>query len=224
MTVSVNDILTKRVRVLLRDIDAGGIQWKDEELISWFNEACGEIVRVRPEAGSATDEVELVSGAKQSIPAGASRLLEAICNSIGGAEGRAVRRVKRSTLDNEDPEWMGSTASSTVFRYVPSLTDPRTFYVYPPSSGGVGTGLSIVYSAAPVKVTALEDSLPIPDMYESLVANYILYRAFAKLTESPDAQNRSVGYLNIFKSQTADSVQSMEQDNAVTRDVNQGRT
>lgn len=220
MTVTVDDILTKRVRVLLRDIDTGGIQWKDAELISWFNEACGEIVRVRPEAGSITQEVALAAGAKQSIPAGASRLLEAICNSVSGVEGRAVRRVKRSTLDNEDPEWMSSPKTNTVFRYVPSLTDPRSFYVYPPSVGGVGTGLSIVYSSAPAKVSALTDNLPIPDMYESLVANYILYRAFAKLTESQEAQGRSVNYLNIFKSQTSDSIQSMEQDNAVTRDTN----
>lgn len=228
MPLLVSQILTDRVRVLLRDIDTGGVQWKDPELITWLNEACGEIARVRPEASSQTVELtgsavpvagqHLIPGSKQVIPDGGSRLLEVVGNSVSGVEGRTIRRVERSTLDNEDPEWMSGTRSAVAFRYAASLTDPRSFYVYPPSLGNAASGISLVYSSPPPVVAALSDPIPLPDMYAAPIANYILFRAFSKLTESAGAANRATGFLNLFNSQVADTHGSMEQDNAVTRD------
>lgn len=228
MALLVSTILTNRVRILLRDIDTGGIQWKDSELIEWMNEGCGEIARVRPEASSLTTELlgdatpvagqHLVPGALQRIPDGGDRLLEVVSNSLAGVMGRTVRRVDRSTLDNEDPDWPLTAPTNQVYRYVASLTDPRSFYTYPPSLGDATSGLLIVYSAPPVTVTLLGDSFPLPDMYASVAANYILYRAFSKLTESADAQNKAIGFLNIFNAQIGDTVSSMEGDNATTRD------
>lgn len=228
MSLLVSNIITDRVRILLRDIDTGGVQWKDAELIGWLNEACGEIARVRPEASSVTIElsgsaspvagVNLVPGAKQTIPNGGSRLLEVVCNSVGGAEGRAIRRIERSTLDNEDPDWMSSARTTNVFRYAASLTDPRSFYVYPPTLATAASGISIVFSSPPASAAGLGDSLPLPDMYAAPVANYILFRAFSKLTESADSQQRAGGYLQLFNSQVSDTHSSMEQDNAVVRD------
>lgn len=216
---TVGKILTERVRVLLRDIDEGGIQWRDGELIQWFNEACGEIARLRPESASKTIELTpLVIGSKQSIPTGHTLLLEAVCNSAAGVEGRAVRRVERSTLDNEDPDWMKAAKTDVVFRYAASLTDPRTFYVYPPSSGTVATGMSIVTSATPTEVTTLADQCPLPTIYEAVIANYILFRAYAKLSEAPAHQQTSTGYLQLFNLQVGDSTQVLENRNAVMRD------
>ena len=218
---TVGKILTERVRVLLRDIDEGGIQWRDAELIQWFNEACGEIARLRPEAASKTIELSpLASGSKQSIPAGHTLLLEAVCNATAGVEGRAVRRVERSTLDNEDPDWMKSVKTEVVFRYAASLTDPRSFYVYPPSTGQAPTGLSIVTSTTPAEVTALADNCPLPAIYEAVVANYILFRAYAKLSESPTSQQTSAGYLQLFNLQVGDTTKIQEGRNAVMRDDN----
>ena len=222
MALTVGNIITDRVRILLRDIDAGGIQWKDKELLNWFNEACSEIARIRPEASSITQEVRLVEGCEQSIPVGGSRLLEAVANSVNGVLGRVVRRVTRSTLDNEDPNWMFEDKSDTVYRYAPSLTDPRTFYVYPPSTGNENTGLSIVYGAPPEMATSMDDDVPLPSMYAATIANYVLARAFSKLTESADAQARGANYMQLFNGQMGDTQTTMEQDNAVTRDPNVG--
>ncbi|URQ88260.1 MULTISPECIES: phage adaptor protein [unclassified Pseudoalteromonas] len=217
--LTVGTILTNRVRVLLRDIDEGGVQWRDPELIQWFNEACAEIARVRPESCSSTESFALAAGSKQSVVStGASRVLEVICNLVDGEEGRAVRRVERSTLDNEDPDWMAGTKTKTVFRYSASLTDPRSFFVYPPSDG---TGsLLMVIGTTPDEVVELTDAFPLPSMYAACVANYVLFRAFAKFTESEAMQTRASGYYNLFTSQISDTQSSMEQDNAVTRDRN----
>lgn len=215
--LTVGTILTNRVRVLLRDIDEGGVQWRDPELIQWFNEACAEVARVRPEACSTTGSFQLRAGSKQSVATlGASRVLEVICNIKNGEEGRAVRHVERSTLDNEDPNWMAGSKTDTVFRYSVSLTDPRSFYVYPPADG---TGsLLMVTGTTPNEVESLTDPFPLPSMYAACVANYILHRAFAKFTESESMQARAQNYYNVFVSQIGDTQASMENDNAKTRD------
>ncbi|MCL1142979.1 DUF6682 family protein [Shewanella gaetbuli] len=219
MALTVDDILTKRVRLLLRDIDEGGVQWRDAELINWFNEACEEISRLQPESSSKTVEVSpLQQGAKQTVPQGTSLLLEAVCNSSDGNEGRIVRRVERSTLDNEEPDWMMSERTDVVMRYAASLTDPRVFYVYPPSSGSANSGLSIVVATVPDKVTQLTDMCPLPDMYSSVIANYVLHRAFSKLTESADAQQRAIHYLQLFDAQVGTTINTMEGRTAPARD------
>lgn len=215
--LTVGTILTNRVRVLLRDIDEGGVQWRDPELIQWFNEACAEIARVRPESCSSTETFNLSAGSKQSVAAlGASRVLEVICNMVGEDEGRSVRRVERATLDNEDPNWMAATKTLTVFRYSVSLTDPRTFYVYPPTIGE--NGLMMVIGTTPAEVLSLDEPFPLPTMYAACVANYILHRAFGKFTESEGMQARAQSYYNVFTAQIGDTQASMESDNGVTRD------
>ena len=213
MPLTVNDIVTHRVRVLLRDVDAGGIQWKDSELIGWFNEACSEIVRYRPEAGSVTENHSLVPGAKQTIPSSGSLLLEVVCNqdpSNGNSLGRVVRSVDRQTLDHEDLNWMFSAPTDVVYRYVASLTDPRSSYVYPPSNGNASTGLLIVYASPPEPVTELTDDFPLPDMYAAVAVNYICYRAFKKIIESDDMQQRADHFLMLFNQQVGATDQVME--------------
>lgn len=213
MALLISDIITDRVRVLLRDIDAGGVQWLDAELIAWINDACNEISRIRPESSSTTGAIPMVAGPKQNIPAGGDMLLEVICNETAG---RAVRRIERHTLDNENPNWLNATATVEVFRYVASLTDPRTFYIYPPSTG-VTHNLTIVYSAAPTPVTALGDTFPLPDMYAPVAVNYVCFRAFQKLTESPEAQQRASEYMQIFIGQMGQTDSTMEQRNSKVR-------
>lgn len=220
--LTVGTILTERVRVLLRDTDDGGVQWRDPELIQWFNEACSEIARVRPEASSKTEVFPLELGARQTVTdSGVSRVLEIICNVIGGEEGRTVRHAVRATLDNEDPNWMAGAKTAVVHRYCASLTDPRSFFVYPPSDG---TGsLLVVMGTAPSEVASLIDQFPLPSMYAAAVANYVLYRAFAKFTESESMQQRASSYYSLFTSQIGDTQSSMESNNAYSRDNNGGR-
>lgn len=227
MAVTVRHIIEDRVRRILRDIDTGGVLWLDAELLSWYNEALSVLLSDRPESSSLTETLPLAAGALQRIPAGGSRLLEVICNMSGLAEGRVVRRVDRSDLDNENLNWMEAAQSAVIFRYAPSLTDPRTFYVYPPSNG-TSSEIRIVFAAPPEKLlhsssaeidASLDTAFQLPAEYEAMVANYILHRAFAKMAEKPEMEQRSISYLNMYKAGVQGQNMSMEQNNAVTRDA-----
>lgn len=217
--LTIESIIEKRVRILLRDVDEGGISHKDHELIEWVNEGCAEIARIRPEASSQTLNVSLVEGATQVIPDGATLLLEVVGNvdTATGALTRVVRRVSRDTLDKENVNWPSDTKEDTVKRFVISSTDPRTYYVYPPHTGSAASGLKIVVGTAPALVTAMTDALPLPDIYGAPLANYILFRAFGKQLESPDAQQMAVQMLNIFNDQMGQTDMNQENRSAKNR-------
>jgi len=201
MTMTVASILTQKVRTLLRDTDEGGILWGDAELIMHLNEACLEVARIRPAASSSTTNMIPVAGALQTLPVGGIMLLEVICNHVVGVEGRVVRRAERKDLDNEMPNWRSSTKKGVALRYAVSSTDPKTFHVYPPSTGAADSGLVIVAGVNPTVVTALVDNFPLEDIYATPVANYVLFRAFMKQVESDAAQKRAGDFLQLFNSQ-----------------------
>lgn len=219
MTITAGTIITNRVRVLLRDTDPGGVLFPDAELLSWLDDACCEINRLRPESFSTTADVALVPGARQTLPSDGFMLLEVLCNvnPTNSEVGRIIRRVERDSIDAESPTWMFSNPTATVYRYVASLTDPRTFHVYPPSTGGAGIGVRLVYARHPAPIATLESNFPLPDMYAPAAVNYVCYRANAKMVESPAATERAREYLAIFDSQMQLSDAVMEGRNSKAR-------
>lgn len=201
--LTIGDIIESRVRILLRDVDDGGISHKDPELIAWANEGRSEIARIRPESSSASVNMSLVAGAYQTIPDGATLLLEVVANVDlpSGAMTRAVRSVDRKTLEKENFNWPSEPPEDLVRRFMESSTDPRSFYVYPPHTGSASKGLKVVVGQAPEDVTAMTDPMGMPSIYAAPLANYILYRAFQKQLESPEAQKSAMNMLAIFNEQ-----------------------
>jgi hypothetical protein len=217
MSLSVGSVITDKVRVLLRDTDEGGILWLDSELIEWLNEACLEIARMRPASSASTLDFSPTAGALQTLPTQAILLLEAICNQTSGVEGRAVRRVERKDLDNEQPNWRSSTKTDMVMRYASSSTDPRTFHVYPPSTGSANAGLVLVMGVTPTVATALTDDFPLDDIFAPTAANYVLYRAFHKQLESQASQQRAGDFLAMFNAQMGSTDSTLENRGAEQR-------
>lgn len=196
MALLVSDVVTN-VRRLLQDTDDGGIRWVDDELIGWLNEGAAEIGRINPESSARNVDLPLVAGTKQLVPSDGTQLLDVVRNiTAAGDPGRVVRIVDRRVMDNERPDWHSESPSETVKRYVFNENDPLTFYVYPPNDGS--GKVTIVYSAAPIRVTQLTDSLPIRDIYFAAACNYICYRAWQKQLDDQEAQGKSMIYKQLF--------------------------
>ena len=207
--ILVSTVLTK-VRTLLRDTDEGGILWPDAELIGWLNEGCLEVARLRPSASSKTVTFSPVSGPMQTVPEGSILLLEVLCNQVSGEDGRVVRRAERRDLDNEMPNWRFSTPSDRALRYATSKTDPKTFHVYPPSTGAPAAGLRIVVGSEPIQVSAITEVFPLEGLYSAVVSNYVLFRSFQKQIESPASQQRAADYLTLFNGQMGITDKTLE--------------
>ena len=198
MAFKVNDAIN-RVRTLLQDRDDGGIRWLDEELLSWFNEACAEIARLYPEASARNEVVQLISGTKQKIPDGGTVLLQIIRNfTTLDAAGRSIKLVDREIMDRENPEWHMATGNSVALRYMFEPLDPLHFYVYPPQPTVSQGFLEIVYSAVPTLAVDMTDTLPLPDIYLSQMVNYICFRGYQKNLNDADSSSRSAEFYQLF--------------------------
>lgn len=189
-------VVISNARVLLNDIDDGGIRWGDAELIAWLNEAMAEVVRIAPQANSKTTDLALTTGTRQQIPNDGVQLINVLRNA---PNGRVIRLVDHNILDNEHPDWHQKTPVVGVVRYTFDPQNPRVFHVYPPNNGaGQAT---IVYSAAPTVLVSKTENIPLPDIYASPLTNYICYRAWLKQIGDKESYQRAASFKQLFDGQ-----------------------
>ncbi len=209
MAITVNQVLS-RVSQVLQDTD--NIRWPvsasgniPAELVDWLNDGCREVVMYKPDANSIDENLALVAGTKQMLPADAIRLLDVPRNmgSGGTTPGRSIRFIKRKVLDDQNPNWHTMTASASIIHYTVNENSPKdlaanrlTFYVYPPAA--VPTYVEIVYLKTPALAVAGNAALPINEIYANAVINYILFRALSKDAEYTANPAQAAAYYQLF--------------------------
>lgn len=188
MTVLASDIIT---RVSAAAADTSNVRWPSAEIINWINDAIREIAALHPDSCAQIGNVNLVSGTKQSMPAGTVALIRVTRNmGVGGnTPGEAPREADRELLDRVMPTWQAATATLVVKNFMRDLRTPRTFYVYPPMSGT--TIVECEYSALPTPIVLTTDPLPLPDHYANPIVDYCLWRCFSKDIEIPGLLSKS---------------------------------
>lgn len=179
-------------------IDLANIRWTRSELLSWLNDGMRQIVLIQPSASSTTVSKQLVAGTRQTLPTGGWLLLQMYRNmgTNGTTPGRAIRIVSRELLDNFNPNWHTATAAAEVRNYIYDIQDQTVFYVYPPNTGTQYVELN--YSAQPTDLTSETDVIPIFDIFQSALVDYILYRACSKDAEYAPGLQLAQGYLATF--------------------------
>lgn len=195
--------IVNRARRILQDTTTGGTRWLDSELLDWINDAQREIVLLKPNSYSAVENLTLVQGTKQTLPASGLLLLTVIRN-VGG---KAVRRVDRNILDSENPNWHSAASSSTVEHFVFDEDAPETFWVYPPQPATPGS-VEIIYSKAPAALGSLASTITLNDVYSNVILDYILYRAYSKDTDYAGNQQRAANHYNAFNNSLGVKAQS----------------
>ena len=196
--------LLSRIEDILQDTTS--VRWPEAELLRYINDAQREIVNYRPESSAKTDNVQLVAGTKQTLPADGLRLIKVTRNmsdTSGGATGkRAVRIVNVDILNTQEPDWndpnvSGDAAHGTVVKhYIFDEDDPKNYYVYPGVSGNAY--LEIVYSKIPTDLSSASSNLDIDDVYGNAVIDYVLFRAYQKDSEYAGNAQRSQVHYQLF--------------------------
>lgn len=174
MPIPVADII-RSASTILNDEDH--VRWTIPELLDWINQAAGEIVVRRPQAGERTDTLTLVDGPAQSLPAGGIQLLDVVRN----IPGRSISRTSRRLLDDQVPDWYDAKPSTTIKHFTMEIETPKSFYVYPPAKAGVK--VEVRFSAEPALLTEDSDTLDMDRIYIGPIVSYALYRALAKDSE-----------------------------------------
>lgn len=195
MTIPVQQIID-RVTDLLLDKDRADDQarWSDGELLRWINDSRMSIVTRRPQASAVVASVPLVAGTLQTVPDNAVSFIDAIRNMgmDGATAGRAIRRIDRQNLDDDDLYWHKATKKAEISQFTFDDRIPKRFYVYPPAVAG--THIEISYADNPAEVAALTDDLDFSLEYMDAVVNYVCYRAKSKDSEYANAGEAAAFY------------------------------
>jgi len=194
-TVTAKTILDKATIQLT---DLTNIRWTRSELLSWLNDGMRQIVAIQPSASSTTVSKQLVAGTRQSLPADGWLLLSIYRNmgTNGTTPGRSIRLISREILDSFNPNWNTDKATAEVRNYIYTNQDQTAFFVYPPNTGTQYVELN--YSAQPADLTTESQVIPIFDIFQSTLVDYILYRACSKDAEYAPGLALAQGYMATF--------------------------
>lgn len=195
-TITVNSIVEK-AQIILQDTT--GVRWPNSELLGWLNDGQREIVLLKPNAFVKNQSVQLATGTKQALPADGVQLIDVVRNmgTDGATPGRATRIVTREILDSQTPDWHSSAASNVARHYTYTALDPKTFYVYPPQPSSNRGWVEIIYGAAPTEAT-LGGVITLDDIYQTVLVDYILYRAYSKDAEYAANQANAIKHQQAY--------------------------
>lgn len=208
MSFKAKDVM-KAASITLQD--SGAVRWTAPELLDYLNAGIREIVTRKPNAVTKTVTLDLAVGTLQTLPQNYTILADVTKNAV--APAIAVRALaSRSLLDAQIPDWQQSSQmpfSKTVTHVIHSMSDPRSFWVVP---GNDGTGkLEVVVGVMPTPVAPPVGSasldigsytadVPLPDVWQNALENFVLYRAFSKDAGIAGAVERAVAHFQMFTS------------------------
>lgn len=209
--------IIRRVEELLQDEGADG--WSLISLQDWINDAYKEIVKYHPEANTLVASVTLRAGVRQNLLdadsinlTSAISLIEVTRNVHASSLLRPITKVDREAMDIMIPGWRTATASANIHHWMADKDNPVEFDVYPqpvvytPAAAQV----EIKYSAVPA-LHALEDYqldpndsdnddlISIDDIYTTDIVDFVIYRAWLKESDSPNAAVFAANHYNAFR-------------------------
>lgn len=183
--------ITDRALKLLNDTyGTPGVKFPDADSLMWLNDGQRETVVYLPTAYVRTQVRTMQAGTRQSL-AGVgitdglqfSRVTRNF-ETDGTTPGRAVTTRPRAWLDDNFPGWHFD-ASGPAVHAVFDADDPKTFWLWPPSSGTAKA--EIVYFAVPADLTNLSQAIVLDDIY----ANALMYFMLAMHFSVNSSANRS---------------------------------
>ena len=184
--------------------DKTNVRWPVDELVRWLNDAQREVALLRPDAFTTHGSIPMVAGTRQSLPAGAVKLID-IPNNTGGTK-EAMRQVTRRSLDEQSPGWHGLAGVTALKHFCYDPRDPRAFYVYPPAADA-GAAVNAVYAVYPTDIvepaaggdyTTVTGIINTADIFANALIDYVLYRAYSKDSGIASNAGRAEAYYSTF--------------------------
>lgn len=160
-------------------IDAAAVTFSNAVLVQYLNEGISATCFVKPEAYPVEASLALTPGVQQTLPTGATGLLDVIATGTG----QVVTQVDKALLEAADPQWPSQPPTLSIDHYTADPRLPLKWLCYPPAAGGA---VAVVrYGAVPANV-AITDNLPLPDAYEACLIDYALSRAYGMNSKKQD--------------------------------------
>lgn len=191
--------IADKAEILLQD--ESNVRWSEAELLGWINSGQREIAIAKPTALTSTTVMSLATGTtKQAIPATGTQLLDVIRNmgTSGSVPGKAINSIDRSMLDTTIPTWHSdSNTAGIITHYVFDRRNPKSFYVYP-KAPATALYIEILMAVTPTSLASLANAIAYDDLYETVLIDYVLYRAYGKDGKNSANMQRSAAHYQAF--------------------------
>ncbi|MBI5257013.1 MAG: hypothetical protein HY855_10980 [Burkholderiales bacterium] len=186
-TLTVGGVLAKARRMLNDTRDDMGYRAEDAELIGALSEALRAMVPIVPGLFAQVVTHACTAGARQTIEAERS---VALLDIPGLTEG------DMATLNAFAPGWTAVAAGAArEFMRLPG--EPLSFMVYPPAQAAAQLQPRVVITPQELASDDLDALLPVPEVFEPMLVEYVVGRAEVKDDEHSES-SRAAQLLDRF--------------------------
>lgn len=204
MSITVKQLLDRVSRDL---IDLRNVRWSRPELLDFMNDAVAAIVIRRPDLSRKTASVT-TNSLTVALPADAYQIL-----AVNHINNVAATFVNINKLNQLYPEWR--TTVGVPVCWTRNDLDETTLFLFPAPQDPVD--VEVVYSRV-LKVDAEASEFPLSAVYEGVVADFIMYRAYNKDSSNPAEAQKAQLHLQAFATALGDKTAT---DNAKAQMINQ---
>lgn len=171
--------------------DPSAVTYSNSRLLSYANDALDAILTLAPQWFHTRAVLACVAGTTEQTLSFANAHALVTVERVTG--GNAVTPCDRMTMDRYNPAWISDAAAATV-NWMPSLSSPVAFSIYPPAP--VAQSLDVIYVRTPTEYAASADT-GLPDTLTPAIADYIVSMAMAADDEHVLTQ-RATQFMNAF--------------------------
>lgn len=183
--------------VRIKKADASAANWLD-----WLNDAQRTVALVRPDASAVTENLTLVAGTKQTLPAGRTRMLAVTRNmgANGSTPGKVLRFAPREDQDAVNENWHSATQASPVRAVIyDDKKDPLSFWVTPPAVNGWQIEATLAKAPTDIAIADVDTAdISLADIYSEPLQHWMKYRAYGLNVQSQGNLQRAAGYFSAF--------------------------
>ncbi|WP_346779496.1 DUF6682 family protein [Burkholderia sp. Ac-20345] len=205
----VRDVV-REVAALLNDDEEGFefTHWTESDLVEYANDAAIQITQWRVSEFSKPHTIDLVAGARQTLPADAlafyrvAGTVDRYGRTIGQPSATDVAATRIAANWFESLACRRSTGDYVVRSFSFDSDDQTSFYVDPPVPPGKKVQAVVVYASVPDRAE-VDGALSVPPIYHNAVIEWMLYRAYGKDTESATDAMRSTEHHTTFNNMMA---------------------
>jgi len=192
----------------LNDLEPGNehVRWTVAELADYLTGGIAQMSALKPTLFTVFEAIRLSPGAVQSVPAQYTELIDVLYNlNQDGSQGeRVVQGSFSAARALGRPSCLQTSSGSYEVRSYTVHPDNDTYFYVDPPVPGVPPYPAVwaLVRLAPNVITASSDAVVManttPETYREALKDWILYRAFAKDTESSESYQKSQAHYKAF--------------------------
>jgi hypothetical protein len=193
-------VLVVRAAQELEDYEPGyeNTSWSLDALLGYLQEALQTMAALKPEVYAISDRVQLSPGSRQIVPERYSRLVRVDSNATTGESIMPAHALLSKHFTK--PECVST--SGAVRSYFIDENNPRVYTVQPPVPDFPAQYVEATWQAKVPELVSAVSEIDFPGgdaaVYQAPMLDWMLYRAFARDTESTTSLNRSQLHYKAF--------------------------